>query len=465
MTVSTPAHDLTDAEHAAIAQYLATTAGLVFDSSRRPVLASIVAERVAATGAADLGAYLARISSPEGADERQRLLDAVTIPETQFFRNPPQMHALRHRILPELMRRALARGRALTIWSAGCSTGEEPYSLAMLALEVADSLPESPEIRIVATDLSTVAVAATKRARYEGRSLQLVSEERAARFFERSGRASVVAPAARGLVDARLHNLVAEAPPFGPGDVDLVVCRNVTIYFAKDTTREVVGRFHSVLAAGGYLMLGHAETLWQLTDDFTLVTLGDAFVYRKDVPAGRLPEPEPEPERPRRSLPVPRVAPPSARRRAPSGDELPDPDRANELLGLAREAMAQTRYAEAAKLARLAATASPLEVDAYVLQGKALANAGDDAASVPVLRRAVYLAPHAGHALFALAGALSRCGEHRGAATQYRAAAVALPATDAADLEDLLDGCDVEQLVALCRRLADEAERRAAEAV
>jgi chemotaxis protein methyltransferase CheR len=463
MTVSTPAHDLTDAEHAAVAQYLASAAGLVFDASRRPVLAAIVGERVAATGAADLGAYLARVSSPDGADERQRLLDAVTIPETQFFRNPPQMHALRHRILPELLRRAVARGRALTIWSAGCSTGEEPYSLAMLALEVAESLPEAPPIRVVATDLSTSAVAATQRARYEGRSLQLVSEERAHRFFERQGRASAVVPAVRSLVEARLHNLVAEAPPFGPGDVDLVVCRNVTIYFAKDTTREVVGRFHSVLAAGGYLMLGHAETLWQLTDDFTLVTLGDAFVYRKDVPAGRLPEPEPEPQRPRRPLPVPRVAPPSPRRRA-AADELPDPDRATELLGLAREAMAQTRYAEAAKLARLAATASPLEVEAYVLQGKALANAGDDAASVPVLRRAVYLAPHAGHALFALAGALARCGEHRGAATQYRAAAVALPATDGADLEDLLDGCDVEQLVALCRRLADEADRRAAEA-
>ena len=146
----------------------------MFDRSRRPAIAAIVSDRISASGAADLGAYLARISAPTGADERQRLLDEVTIPETHFFRNPPQMHALRHRLLPELMRRAVARGRALTIWSAGCSSGEEPYSLAMLALEVAETLPEAPEIRIVATDLSSAAVGATVRGRYAGRSLALV---------------------------------------------------------------------------------------------------------------------------------------------------------------------------------------------------------------------------------------------------------------------------------------------------
>lgn len=102
----------------------------------------------------------------------------------------------------------------------------------------------------------------------------------------------------------RLHNLVGEAPPFEPGEVDLVVCRNVTIYFARDTMRELVGRFHGVLSAGGYLLVGHAETLWQVTDAFTLVTLGDAFAYRKDVAVSHKPVPEEEPEEPV----LPRVA-------------------------------------------------------------------------------------------------------------------------------------------------------------
>ena len=463
----------TDAEYAALAGFLAQQAGLVFDQSRRPALAGIVGERIAATGAADLGAYLGRISAPGGADERQRLFDEVTIPETHFFRNPPQMQALRRRLLPELMRRAVARGRPLTVWSAGCSSGEEPYSLAMIAAEVAAVLPEAPTVRIVATDLSSVAVAATQRARYAGRSLALVDQRALGRWFVADDDGSrTVVPEIRELVDVRLHNLVTDEPPFEPGEVDLVVCRNVTIYFSRETMRDLVGRFHGVLGAGGYLVVGHAETLWQVTDAFTLVTLGDAFAYRKDLPA--VPEPvvvaEPvvhtAPRREIRRTPMQRAreswpeAPSAAHR---TSDFMPDPDHATELLRLAREALALTRYGEAARLAAAASAASPFEVDAYLVEGRARATVGDDEGALVALRKAVYLAPRAGHARFQLAGALSRCGELNGAAREYRAAAVALPLTDQAELDDLLDGCDVQQLVVLCRRLADECDRRAAE--
>jgi Flp pilus assembly protein TadD len=142
---------------------------------------------------------------------------------------------------------------------------------------------------------------------------------------------------------------------------------------------------------------------------------------------------------------------------------MPDPDHATELLRLAREALALTRYGEAARLAAAASAASPFEVDAYIVEGRARATVGDDEGALVALRKAVYLAPRAGHARFQLAGALSRCGELSGAAREYRAAAVALPMTDQIELDDLLDGCDVQQLVVLCRRLADECDRRAAE--
>ncbi|HSN06184.1 MAG TPA: CheR family methyltransferase, partial [Candidatus Angelobacter sp.] len=285
-----------------------------------------------------------------------------------------------------------------------------------------------------------------------------------------------VAPVARDLVEVRLHNLVTDEPPFDPGEVDLVVCRNVTIYFSRETMSELVGRFHTVLGAGGYLVVGHAETLWQVTDAYTLVTLGDAFAYRKDLPA----KPVPAPPVVVPAVPASRHVPRREVRRTPfqrahetwpdapakpsrPADAVPDPDRANDLLRLAREALAQTRYAEAARLAAAAATASPFEVDAYIVEGRARATVGDDEGALVSLRKAVYLAPKAGHARFQLAGALSRCGEHAGAAREYRAAAVALPRTDPAELEDLLDGCDVQQLVTLCRRLADECDRRAEE--
>ena len=136
--------------------------------------------------------------------------------------------------------------------------------------------------RIVATDISTEAVRAARR-----RPIAVAASPRC-----RRGRASAgssrrpaggwaVRDEVRRLVDVRVHNLVTDPPPFGPGEVDLVVCRNVTIYFSRETTRSLIGGFHDVLAEGGYLLLGHSETLWQVSDAFTLVPMGEAFVYRR----------------------------------------------------------------------------------------------------------------------------------------------------------------------------------------
>ncbi len=485
---------LGDAAFAAVASYLARTAGLAFDESRRASLAHVVVERLEATGAADVGAYLARVASPDGEAERQELLDAVVVPETHFLRNPPQMVALRRRILPELMRRAAARGRPVTVWSAGCSTGEEPYSLAMLAAEVAAELAGAPPVRITATDVSSRAVAATAAARYHGRSLALVPPEARERWFEPVGPGWRVVPALREMVEVSRHNLVTDAVPFAPGDVDLLVCRNVTIYFGRETTRTLVETFHDVLAPGGYLLVGHAETLWQLNEDFALVPMGDAFAYRRQGDAVPLPvarqdeegdDPAPAParddlgsrlerlrERPARSATVapPRVrrggyldrlgamARPGAPSRSGPGVPAPDPGAAHALLAGARAALAGARYAEAARLASRAGLASPQEPEAAVVEGVARATVGDDEGALLALRRAVTLDPAAGHAHFLLAGALARTGRPAMAAREYREAAHTLPQTPVADLDDLLDGCDVAELVALCAQLADEAE-------
>ena len=133
------------------------------------------------------------------------------------------------------------------------------------------------------------------------------------------------------------------------------------------------------------------------------------------------------------------------------------------LLGQARVALGRTRYAEAARLAAAASAARPFEIEAYVVEGRARATAGDDAGALIALRKAVYLAPHAGHARFQLAAALARCGEPGAAAREYRAAAEVLPTTSSLDLMDLLDGCDVDELISLCHRLADECDVRVGE--
>ena len=129
---------LDDAEYARVRLLLSRAAGLVFDESRRDSMGYSIGERLRATGIATVGAYLDEVCAP-GSAERQRLIDEVTIQETHFFRNPPQMRALRAHVLPELIRHASTHGRRLRIWSAGCSTGEEPYTIAMMIRELLPS--------------------------------------------------------------------------------------------------------------------------------------------------------------------------------------------------------------------------------------------------------------------------------------------------------------------------------------
>jgi chemotaxis protein methyltransferase CheR len=452
---------LTDAEFAAVRSYLQLSVGLVFDDSRRAGLASSLAERFAAIGCADVATYLRLVQSAAGLRERQLLFDTVTVQETHFFRNIPQMEALRRHVLPELLRRCVALGRPLRIWSAGCSTGEEPYTLAMLATEAAGTVAGGAEvqIRVLGTDVSAAALATATQATYSGRAVALVDAASRLRWFrDAPGGALGVRPEIRRLVELRQHNLVGGAVPTEPASLDLVVCRNVTIYFDRDTTRALIERFHAALLPGGYLMLGHSETLWQLSDAYTLMPFGDAFAYRKDpvlAPARRA-----VPAR----LPVGRLLPGSWRppeAAAPATRVVParpvvDPVRD---LALARAALASGKYSEAVNLASRAAAANPFEAASWTVQGQALATLGRDAEALVALRKAVYLDPAAGDAQFLLAGALARVGEVAGAGRAYRAAAATLPRVQAQVLAGLLDGRDVSDLVEMCRRLADAADR------
>ncbi|HET7310309.1 MAG TPA: CheR family methyltransferase [Mycobacteriales bacterium] len=456
---------LSDQEFTTLADLLYRAAGLAFDDSRRESLAYSVHERMRAAGCADVASYLALVAASAGADERQALLDEVTIPETHFFRNPPQIRALRKYVLPELLKQAGASKR-LRIWSAGCSTGEEPYTIAMLLREL---LPSSSgwDIKVIATDVSTRALAAARRGRYSDRAFVMTDPVDLQRFFVLDTEAGCyeVRQELKDLVEFRHHNLVTEAPPVGAGELDLLLCRNVTIYFDRETTRSLMQRFHTSLRDGGYLFLGHAETLWQISDAFTLVPLGDAFVYRRPGAGGerrtvlpdRRTENEPRPtkadrrrtvdDRRRSAAPRPRLVLPPAPPAAPAPPTV-DP------LVAVRAAAEAGRYAEAADLAGEVTTADPLRQEAHYLHGLALTNMGRDADALVVLRKAVYLAPADGFAHFLLAGALERLDEPTAAARSYRAAASTLGARPLDAVAPELGGRSVAELAAVCARQA-----------
>jgi chemotaxis protein methyltransferase CheR len=449
-----------DEEYDRLCRLLRESAGLVFDAARRDSVALCVAERMHATGCGEVAQYLSRLITPAGQPELQELLDEVTIPETHFFRNPPQMRALRRHVLPQLVHSARESGRPLHVWSAGCSTGEEPYTLAIMLREL---VPPSSEIdiRILATDVSSRALDAARTARYGERSLQMAEPVDLARWFITPPDESstyVVRDEVRSLVEFRRHNLVNDPPPIEPGQVDLLLCRNVTIYFDRDTTGALMKRFHGCLRDGGYLLLGHAETLWQLSDDFTLVNLADAFLYRRLDSLREVRRPA-APERPGTVVRIePRRSPPPPRPVSTRPPEPRSPGVRRDALESVRGALTAGRYEEAIDLADEVITVTPLTAEAYYLRGLACTNLGRDREALASLRKAVYLDPAAGLAHFLLAGAFRRLGEPVAAARAYRAAAGALADRPPTALAHELGGRHPDDLAILCRLLAEQAE-------
>ncbi|HUR13378.1 MAG TPA: CheR family methyltransferase [Mycobacteriales bacterium] len=451
---------LTGEQFDALRRLLSDVAGLVFDETRRESMSYSIAERLRETGARDVSAYLTSLQDPA---ERQRLVDEVTIQETHFFRNPPQVRALRQHVLPELLRHAEANGRRLRIWSAGCSTGEEPYSIAMSLREL---LPAGDgwDVKVLATDVSQRALGAARAARYGARAVMNASPEELARFFTVQDDGSyLVRQEVRDLVEFRHHNLVTEPVPFPSNErIDLVLCRNVTIYFSRETTRELMKRLHMCLRDGGYLFLGHSETLWQVSEDFRLVSLGTgesaAFVYRRldghseerraVLPDRRTAE-EPKPAerrlRPRRAEKTAKA--PSAPQAAPA---LPSAD---DLVVRTRAALAKGRYDEASSLAEEAVAVEPLRGEAFYLRGLALVDLGDDDRALVELRKAVYLEPQMGFAHFLLAGVLDRLGDRAASAREYAAAADTLGMAPGDATAEELGGRSVRELAQLCRQL------------
>ncbi len=253
--------------------------------------------------APDAAAYLGLLSSERGDDEFRRLLPLVTVGKTNFFRDDRQFRALAA-LLPGLVGRARTGGDPVRIWSAGCATGEEPYSIAMSFAE-AGAAPE--EVELLATDVNPEAVAAAARGLYEARRSREIPAPLLARHFDQEGDAWRVRTSLRRYLRAiRPHNLVSGAfpdPEYGGWDV--IFCRNVIIYFDTPTTQRVLEQFHRALTPGGYLFLGYSESLFRLFDGFELTEVAGSFLYRKPEDGGRaaaVPA--------RRSQPIPSSPPP-----------------------------------------------------------------------------------------------------------------------------------------------------------
>jgi len=253
---------------------------------------------------ADARGYLGLLRSEGGDEELRRLLPLVTVGKTSFFRDERQFGALRA-LLPGLLARPKGGGRPVAVWSAGCATGEEPYSIAMCAGEAGGG-PE--HVEILATDVNPEAVAAAAKGSFDSRRVRDVPAELMGRYFDPEGdHFRVRANLRRFIAAIRPHNLVSALfPRPAEGGWDVIFCRNVIIYFDTPTTQRVLQAFHDALAPGGYLFLGYSESLFRLFEGFELTEVAGAFLYRRPEGAAR----PAFPAAPRPVVPVPREPPP-----------------------------------------------------------------------------------------------------------------------------------------------------------
>lgn len=264
---------------AAIAQRL----GLSFDDSKTEFLSDVLRRRAAAS-ALPADAYLLAIESQRVPTEVGSLAQELTVGETYFFRSRDQYRALAEIAIPASVA-AQCRDRELRVLSAGCASGEEAYSLGMVAR---DALDRSWQLSVIGIDANPAVIARAGRATFSAWALRETAPVERQRWFRAAGRDFVLEESARGSVRFELRNLVDDDPQFWrPENFDIVFFRNVLMYFAPDQASAVVARIAGALKPGGYLFLGHAETLRGVSAAFSLEHTHDTFYYRRKDERGQ----------------------------------------------------------------------------------------------------------------------------------------------------------------------------------
>jgi chemotaxis protein methyltransferase CheR len=271
-----PGHGLSEHELSEIRMLIEERTGIHFDESRERFFSTRIHEHVRARGHARGNDLLRAIRKSNV--EYEALLERLLTQETSFFRYPAVYDAFEKRVLPELHAKKFWKNpRTLRVWSAGCSTGEEPYSVA---ITIVDSLSfaDAWNVEILATDVGRHALKHAEKGVYAGRSIASASAKQLATHFSQIAAGYQVKPRLRKMITFAQINL---ASPVYVGRMDLIFCMNVLIYFSEERRRAVVQRFYDSLEPGGYLFLGHSESISKMPVKFQAIVLGDCILYRK----------------------------------------------------------------------------------------------------------------------------------------------------------------------------------------
>lgn len=399
----TPTHEIAVVDAASV---LARRVGLRLDPADRGRLSRCV-DAESDARALDIHAYVALID--DDPEALQELLNRVTVQETDFFRDAAQFEALATQVLPTLP-------GPLTIWSAGCANGQEAYSVAM----VLDELGRT-DARVIATDVSTRALARARGARYSEAEIRGLSPVRRDRYLLSVDSGFEVVPRLRTRVDFAHHNLSADPPPLPTGTCPVVLCRNVLIYFSRQEVEAFLDRLANWLPPDGWLFLGYSESLWQVTERFQLIRVGEAFVYqRRD---GRPTQ--------------------GAKKRKPLDAFRPTRHVRKEPDKSASEPIVMRPVRPVHQ------ETSPIDVVELLALGEAASQAGDHASAISTFRKYAYIDPDQPLAHFYLGLALEASGDANAARRAYSVARATLVASGSAAIEATLEGYHADELAHL----------------
>lgn len=275
---------MTDETFILLRDFVYEQSGIYFADNKKGQLEARLTLRLKANNLADYDKYYYLLKyDPNSAREMRALFDSVTTNETSFFRSPPQIQAFQEKVLPEVItRKEKLSDRRIRLWSAGCSTGEEPYTMGIVLKQVLNDKGALWDVKIVASDISEKALRSAKTAVYSDYTLRSVPPEIKQGFFLPEGNSYRIADDVRSLVDLQYLNLNDARRVQVMKGFDVVFCRNVLIYFDDEAKKRFVAQLYDCLNHGGYLFIGHSESLHNISRAFKLVHFPGALGYKKE---------------------------------------------------------------------------------------------------------------------------------------------------------------------------------------
>jgi chemotaxis protein methyltransferase CheR len=274
--------DLTDMEFRMIRDFIHEKSGLYFNEEKRSFLRIKLCQRLISLGLDSFLDYYYHLKyTKDDGKELSRMLSLITNNETYFFRELPQLTVFRDIVLPEIRERKIASNqRELTVVSAGCSTGEEAYTLAMLIFETGGFFWDW-NVKVIGLDIDDGALEVAAEGKYSDRSLRMTEQANNERYFSKNSGDYKVKDNIIKITSFRKQNIVNPTTWDEINNIDVLFCRNVLIYFSEEKMRDTVGYFYKALRNGGYLFLGHSESLSSMPSDFKPRRFPETIGYLK----------------------------------------------------------------------------------------------------------------------------------------------------------------------------------------